>query len=191
MNLKRLQIHELRCFRKSGKHAIIINLLILCTFISGRSNAQKINERKIGNQIWMAENLAIDTGDFVYLITDSTTMTRQYLYSWKTALNACPRGYRLPMDAEWDSLTAFFGGHKKAGRQLIATGEGKFNAILAGNYLPSGGFFSYINDYGYYWSADKFNKKSVWIRVLGAHQTNIVRTTIPEHFYLSVRCIKD
>jgi uncharacterized protein (TIGR02145 family) len=174
-----------------GKHKLIINLLILSSLLVLSGNAQEVKQIKIGNQIWMAENLAVDTGDFATLITDSITMARQYLYSWETALKACPHGFRLPKDAEWDSLTAFFGGHKKAGIHLIGSGEGRFNASLAGNYLPSGGFFSYINDYGYYWTADKFNKKSVWIRVLGAHQTNIMRTTIPSHFYLSVRCIKD
>ncbi len=152
--------------------------------------AQEIAVLKIKHQIWMAENVAADTGNFKSVVLDSSDMIQHHVYDWNSALSVCPEGFRLPTDADWDTLAATLGGTKKAGTALKQTGRGTFNAVLGGNYLPSVGFFNYLNDYGYYWTSDEFSKSSAWARVLGAHQSNINRTTIPKKYYLSVRCIK-
>lgn len=165
-------------------------ILIGCILVAAAGMSQEYPTVKIGSQIWMAENSTLAFGRFETVVVDSSLMVKQYVYDWESALNACPDGYRLPTDADWDSLVSFSGGFKTAGTSLKKNLPNHFNATLAGNFLLSVGFFNYVGDYGYYWCADEFNKKSAWARVFGNHQTNVIRTTIPKQFYLSVRCIK-
>ncbi|MBN1186678.1 MAG: hypothetical protein JXB49_30655 [Bacteroidales bacterium] len=83
----------------------------------------------IGNQVWMAENLAYlpsvvgpSTGSYTtpyyyvygYDGTDVTAAkaTANYntygvLYNWTAAMAGCPSGWHLPSDAEWDELVNY------------------------------------------------------------------------------------
>lgn len=78
---------------------------------------------KIGNQIWMAENLNY-TGSGIQHITDNSEWydnsdydgwcyydnnenyadTYGILYQWEAAKTACPEGWHLPTDEEWTQL---------------------------------------------------------------------------------------
>ena len=93
--------------------------LIECIDPDGRSYETIL----IGNQIWMAENLAYlpavspsingsptEKHYYVYGYEGSTTTQaknhsnyQQYgvLYNWEAALTACPDGWRLPSYADW------------------------------------------------------------------------------------------
>lgn len=164
----------------------VIGIVLYTSFVW----SQEIPVLVFGNQVWMAENANREVGNYASVVVDSSIMVSQFVYDWESALKACPDGFSLPNDADWDTLIAFCDGFKTAGTLLKKTGNGYFGAVLTGNYLPSAGFFNYVGDYGYYWSADEFNRNSVWVRVFGAHQSNVTRTTIPKQFFLSVRCIK-
>ena len=82
---------------------------------------------EIGNQIWMAENLAYlpyispftnDTGIFVYNYKGSYVdeakskdefKTYGCLYTWEISLKVCPDGWHLPSEGEWQELERFIG----------------------------------------------------------------------------------
>jgi len=100
----------------------------------------------IGNQVWMAENLAYlpsvvgpGTGSnstayyYVYgydgtnvTAAKGTTNYNKYgvLYNWPAALTACPEGWHLPSDAEWTQLEEY----------LIANGY-NYDGTTTGNKI--------------------------------------------------------
>ena len=113
---------------------------------------------KIGNQVWMAENLNYETkkriasfrggmsGDEVFYYETFTSScyddrfsncTRYgRLYKWPEVLDACPTGWHLPSHAEWDTLFLTVGGKDSAGKVLKSV-DGWFDD---GNGTDSYGF---------------------------------------------------
>jgi len=76
---------------------------------------------KIGSQMWMAENLNYEAeGSVCYKNSDSNCDTYGRLYNWETAMKACPYGWHLPSDEEWQTLVDFAGGGGIAGTKLRA-----------------------------------------------------------------------
>ncbi len=64
----------------------------------------------IGNQKWMAENLAYVPSSGNYWAYDndhSNVESYGYLYDWETALDVCPPGWHLPSDSAWTQLIIY------------------------------------------------------------------------------------
>lgn len=67
---------------------------------------------KIGNQLWMAENLNLKTtGSWCYGNKPSNCKKYGRLYTWKAAMENCPDGWHLPSDDEWEELKNFVDAH--------------------------------------------------------------------------------
>ena len=166
---------------------------------------------KIGNQIWMAENLAfkLDTGCWVYN-DDETNVVLGYLYNWEAALEACPSGWHLPSDNEWTIITNYLGNKYDAGGKMKtikywqepnsgASNESLFNALPAGFYYRayyvqlSDYFFTYngLKKFALFWSSSSMDKKNAWRRSLHHDNSGIGRDASDKTFGLSVRCIKN
>jgi uncharacterized protein (TIGR02145 family) len=113
---------------------------------------------KIGNQIWMAENLKYKSRGSGYY--DLNLYGR--LYNWKKAKKACPKGWHLPSDDEWTTLERNTGG-ENAGKNLKSKTGWKFY-IQAGNGIDlygfgglPGGYYQFHNKrYMYYGSGITF-----------------------------------
>jgi uncharacterized protein (TIGR02145 family) len=126
-------------------------------------DGKKYGTVKIGNQVWMGENLNYNAnGSKCYDNKPANCDKYGRLYNWPTAKTACPKGWHLPSDAEWTALTDFVGGSSNAGKKLKAasgwnsngngTDEFGFSA-LPGGYGNSYGSFDYVGNYGSWWSA--------------------------------------
>lgn len=67
---------------------------------------------KIGNQIWMSENLNFEIeGSYWYDNEPKNGEKYGRPYTWEAAKKACPKDWRLPTDAEWKELVMKMGGY--------------------------------------------------------------------------------
>lgn len=184
---------------------------------------------EIGNQIWMAENLSFlpyissftsDTGIFVYNYkgssVDAARIQEEYkrygcLYSWRISLQACPEGWHLPSEDEWQQLERSIG---LTLRQI--SGADPVNPYTFG-FLKSPDWWSQSNNVtlfsalpGGYHFHSTINYQDIYFHNLGAeahfwsstyYDDAYIKMTIDYgHIYnnlvgfdpgCSVRCIKD
>ena len=187
---------------------------------------------QIGNQEWMAENLKVTryrNGDDIEYVTDnnqwSNLSTGAYCYYSNSSSNGdiygalynwyaveeddtrglAPEGWRVPTDAEWQTLVDYLGGSSVAGGKMKETGTAHWNSPNTGatnesgfTALPGGyrnfynGSFDYLGNYGYFWSATEYSAYYAWSRILVYDSTEVYRNYYDYKQYgYSVRCIRD
>lgn len=102
------------------------------SFIDER-DGQEYKYTTIGNQVWMAENLRYEMRDSVltYPSTGEEGISKDTcyypedncrekgrVYNWLAAYYACPNGWHLPSEEEWQNLIKDLGEEKEAGFRL-------------------------------------------------------------------------
>jgi uncharacterized protein (TIGR02145 family) len=176
------------------------------TFTDSR-DGQTYKVVKIGNQVWMAENLNYETSTGSWCYDDDTENCDKYgrLYDWKTARKACPKGWHLPTDAEFRRLISFLGGNKAASIKLKAPtrwddpsnknlNSSGFTARLGGLKYRGANKYFLLESSGIWWSASKSRHGGVHGIALNFRCGNITTLTnrnnlIVEEGY-SVRCMR-
>lgn len=153
---------------------VITSLLVLFTHAQNTQQAsQEFNPKtvKIGDQVWMAENLKVthyrngdpiphvtsnsewedlSTGAYCAYDNDSSNARIYgYLYNWyavNDSRNIAPEGWHVPSDDEWQKLVNFLGGREYAGAKLKSSygwsNNGNGSNSSSFSALP-GGFRSY------------------------------------------------
>ena len=120
---------------------------------------------KIGSQVWFAENLnyTLDNDQSTcYDESASNCLLYGRLYRGDDALTACPDGWHLPSEEEWQELFDYLGGTNLA-LDLLEVGATFQNTEIQFNLLPAGRFWSsqvgyeFINDTGFYWTSTPGN----------------------------------
>ncbi len=189
---------------------------------------------KIGKQIWMAENLKYlpsvndSTSEAKYYVygyngtdVDAAKQTENYktygvLYNWEAAKQACPEGWHLPSDAEWQELEMELGmsrsevdsedwrgtnqscqlagnTHLWTDGELetnIAFGHSGFTALPSGTRSSNNLFYG-VKVFTYWWSATQYDKSFAWSRYLVYYKSNVYRYYDYKSNGFSVRCVKD
>ena len=130
----------------------------------------------IGNQCWMAENLAFlpevsgsdlgsDDDPYYYVYGyegadisaakgTANFATYGVLYNWPAALFACPEGWHLPSISDWEVLFDNLGGESVAGGKMKETGTTHWNnpntgAINSSSFTALPGGYRYWDE-GFY-----------------------------------------
>jgi len=170
------------------------------TFTDPRNN-KAYKTVKIGEQIWMAENLNFEAKSSK-CYDDKPDNCKKYgrLYDWGSALSACPNGWHLPSADEWQTLVDFAGGYEVAGKALKAksgwneNGNGidefGFSALPSGFGEPDGSF-SNVGNISNWWSAVEVGSNDASGRGMyhSSEDASTVHSNKSDLF--SVRCIKD
>lgn len=187
---------------------------------------------KIGNQVWFQENLKTSNyndgtpipkgvsnsnwsnlaDSYCFYNNDESTKGRYgALYNWEALKTGklCPKGWHIPTDSEWTTLTNSLGGENNSGGKMKeimnddsiiswtdpnvgATNESGFSARAVGNREPTGGF-STSGRSCYFWTSteDSANKTWAWSRILSNDNIAVGRFSISKATGASVRCVKD
>ena len=164
---------------------------------------------KIGDQIWMAQNL-----NYTYLQSTENMKSTNFcydndpencakygrLYTWAAAMESCPSDWHLPSEDEWNALFMAVGGEVTAGKILKSqtgwnnNGNGTdafgFSALPAGERDDSE-YFRFDGDYAYFWSATKYDSRNAYcVRLY--HDLELAKLfNIENSFVFSIRCLKD
>lgn len=129
------------------------------------------------------------------------------LYNWYTVKTGklCPKGWHVPTDAEWTTLTTFLGGEGfVAWNKLVETGtshwrdtieettnETGFTALPGGIRYSDGYSFQGIRSMGNWWSSSESTNSNVWIRQMNSDWKEITRRDQSKKNGVSVRCVRD
>jgi uncharacterized protein (TIGR02145 family) len=189
----------------------------------------------IGTQVWMAENLKTtkyNDGKVIPLVKDDNAWKalinpaycwnnndeisnkNKYgaLYNWYTVNTnkLCPKGWHVPTNAEWTTLTTYLGGESIAGGKLKekgtshwedpnfkATNESGFTALPSGSRNWDGAFdysgsnIIFFRSNGCWWSSTELSDFSAYYRRLYNALTEVYSSLAVKQFGFSVRCLRD
>jgi uncharacterized protein (TIGR02145 family) len=168
--------------------------------VTDKRDGQKYRSVKIGNQVWMAENLSFKIGDsWCYDNDESNCQQYGRLYDWNMAKLACPTGWHLPSREEWTELETVVGS-SIAGKKLKAasgwnendngTDDYGFSALPSGIRFPDGRFF-HIGDNGTWWTATERGSGSAYYRSMGYINAIVSDLKFDKDNGFSVRCVAD
>jgi len=163
---------------------------------------------KIGDQVWMSENLAYkpENGDYVVYDNNETYAdVYGYFYTWDMALVVAPIGWHLPTKEEWETLFASLGGADVAGGKMKSTdtqywnspNEGADNSsgftALGCGYYDSYGFQAQGNAAAWWSATDGYgeNNSAAYFDEVYTLSTLASGGAISKTVHFPVRCIKD
>jgi uncharacterized protein (TIGR02145 family) len=160
----------------------------------------------LGSQVWLAENLRVTrTPEGAALSTFSPNDDPKNipafgrLYSWDSARQACPAGWRLPSDGDWSDLEGSVGAAAGLllrdpkywpGEAAPATDVVHFDARPAG-YFNDQGFETFFGVRAVFWTATPQDAHFVWSRVIRADSDSVRRAPQHPQYGFSVRCVSD
>lgn len=165
---------------------------------------------KIGNQVWMAENLNFGKKEngsdksFCYGGNERNCTKFGRLYTWNSAQDACPSGWHLPTLDELKLLLDAVGDRNSAGVMLKAsTGwkmahEGKsgngedsyeFSALPAGYYRGENNDYRGIGNYALFWTSTAIGADEAYYLHLDYAKDDAELRMTDKNQAQSVRCV--
>jgi uncharacterized protein (TIGR02145 family) len=164
-------------------------------------DGKKYKTVKIGEQVWMAENLNYAINSSVCYDNDQANCEKYgRLYNWETAMKSCPNGWHLPSKEEWDKLISAVGGEETAGKKLKAksgwnedgngTDDYGFAALSGGGGLSNGNF-AIVGDGGLWWGSNEDDAYRAYVRIMSYSYENALWSNDSKTNLQSVRCLKD
>ena len=140
---------------------------------------------------WMAENLTFKTENSV-CYKNYPAYCEKYgrLYNWVDAKTACPEGWHLSTQLEWQELMINYGGYDQAGKELKEGGKSNLNIIMSG-FSNVEGQFSDIGKTAHLWDAEIGDKRTAGLISLYADYNEVAHDVISARNMNSCRCVKD
>ena len=156
---------------------------------------------KIDGREWFGDNLNFKAeNSYCYDDSDDNCMAYGRLYTWDAAKKACPAGFRLPSQEDFESLWTAAGADFNAAYLLKTTygwkGETNGNDTLKFSAMPAGNRFDdetygNMNKFAFFWSdtaEDGSNDARVWF--MTNKTMGFSYSAKPKIFGFSVRCVR-
>ncbi len=153
----------------------------------------------VANQIWMAENLRVNTnakGNVVNALSlnNADSLDAEYgkLYTWNVAMDSnfaegsqgiCPDGWHIPSDGEWMDFIDNVSNYDK----VIPNLEENLNLKYAGFY---NGEFQNADVSANYWSSTQVGNNA-WKQYFNKNLSKAFRYHEKKSNAISVRCVKN
>jgi len=180
---------------------IVVGFIFIFVNFIDVSDKGRLKTVRIGNQIWMAENLNVEVGySACYSNLEENCEKYGRLYDWVTALTACPEGWHLPSYAEWQELIRNSGGKDLASKRLKAStgwdegGNGSnskhFSALPGGLGYSNAVFYS-AGTSGNWWSSTEQNTSNAYYINMFYQTSDIYESDGNKLSLFSVRCVKN
>ena len=155
----------------------------------------------VGEQVWIKDNMNYKMqGSYCY--NDDTTKCNQYgrLYTWEAARNACPSGFHLPSNDEYDTLFKKLGGaidfgkNYKSSTGWVYDGNGRgyteFTVYPAGFKTPDGRY-DQEGWSAFYWSSTEADDGNAYDVLFYQNYINVPWYEDEKNYGYSVRCVSD
>ena len=168
-------------------------------------DGQTYKKVKIGNQVWMAENLKYKA-DYSYCYENSDENCKKYgrLYTIKNGYKAsdlCPAGWHVPDSTEWEVLFKSVGGRNVAGTHLKSTtgwdessadlGVDDFSfSALPGGIKSLGSSFRYKDQNAFFMSSTEAGDTVYVVNLLYNAKDATFKTDFDKNHSVSVRCVE-
>ena len=159
---------------------------------------------KIGEQVWMAENLNYNVSCSKCYNNDPANCAKYgKLYNWNTAMSVCPSGWRLSSTDDWDILIDYIdsdNGHSGCAGMYAKDTSGwngyggtdkyGFSALPGGNGNLDDGFH-YVGERALWWSATGGGNNYAYYGEVRNFCEFVSWHGTYKPTLLSVRCLKD
>jgi len=161
---------------------------------------------RIGDQIWMAENLAFKADSGCVALNNNKNNIKKYgyLYDGNIAQKIAPKGWHLPSKKEYETLCNFFGNNmKESFYSFKKLNSSTFNSLNSGRYNKKDDKFihSFIKTFriDIYWtsSLSSYSKdpSNCYHTLLINYFREIMLVgtlcNVADNEYFPIRCIKD
>ncbi|MDR0517903.1 MAG: fibrobacter succinogenes major paralogous domain-containing protein [Fibromonadaceae bacterium] len=172
----------------------------------GSCDIKDYKTKKIGEQVWMAENLNCNvSGSKCYDNKPANCNKYGRLYDCETAMTVCPSGWHLPSNVEWEELIDYVESSKGctdcSGKYLKAksgwndggngTDEFGFSAMPSGHGVSSDYFYD-VRDEAYWWGSSESNSSYTNYRYIDyRHDGHVNSFSFDKSLLYSVRCLED
>ncbi|MBK7964676.1 MAG: hypothetical protein IPK10_04840 [Bacteroidetes bacterium] len=160
----------------------------------GDAKSPKLDTIHIGAQIWMKHNTAVNLPNSFWYERDSLNNHQNgRLYFFSAAQNACPKGFHIPTDEEWQVLINRFGGDEQAGKALMEGGVSGLNLGVPGyrSGNSKNDLFGKKGEQGFYWSSTVKGDQTAYARMFTANSSVITDAYYRRANAFSVRLIMD
>jgi uncharacterized protein (TIGR02145 family) len=142
---------------------------------------------KIGDQIWMAENLRFKSKTekyFAYKGDEENGNIYGYMYKWKAAIVICPSGWHLPSKNDFESIFL----SAETTHSLLSGGGSGFSVLFGGYRTDYGGYIGIDNETGF-WTSTETQQYTALYFGINNEKSKLYLQYSDFGFY--VRCIKD
>jgi uncharacterized protein (TIGR02145 family) len=174
------------------------------TFADKR-DGQTYNWEMFGKQAWMLCNLNYKTpaGSWVYGNDSLKEAAYGRLYDWSNAQKACPKGWHLPDDGDWNALIVVLGGEGAAGlkfqqadtipagMRVIKAGDPENLFSLLAGVRHADGSFTGIGLWGGCWSATSPDINTANNYLFTRHGASTGKSSSDKSSAFSVRCVRN